>query len=222
MAIDDLLSESLMEKIYTAITGGIGSGKSSVAEIIRAMGFPVFSCDKINRELMEERSYIEAIKHMFPDVVQSGKIIKEKLAKLIFDDKKSLEKLNAFSHPLIMQTLQKQMKKEDSKLVFAEVPLLFESNSLNCFDRAIVVIRSKEARIRAVMERDKTDRDSVLSRIKNQYDYEGFFSSQYQGEKKILLLKNDGNFSILEKQIQNIIKILSASFRETIFVEQKK
>ena len=67
-----------MEKIYIAITGGIGSGKSSVAEIIRTMGFPVFSCDNINRELMKDAKYIEEIKILFPTAIENGKIVKEK------------------------------------------------------------------------------------------------------------------------------------------------
>lgn len=134
-----------MEKIYIAITGGIGSGKSSVAEIIRTMGFPVFSCDNINRELMKDAKYIEEIKILFPTAIENGKIVKEKLAKLVFDDKQALKKLNALSHPLIMQKLREQMEKEDSKFVFAEVPLLFESNSLNYFNRAIVVLRQEKS-----------------------------------------------------------------------------
>ena len=65
-----------MEKIYIAITGGIGSGKSSVAEIIRTMGFPVFSCDNINRELMKDAKYIEEIKILFPSAIENGKVVK--------------------------------------------------------------------------------------------------------------------------------------------------
>ena len=200
-----------MEKIYIAITGGIGSGKSSVAEIIRTMGFPVFSCYNINQELMKDAKYIEEIKILFPTAIENGKIVKEKLAKLVFDDKQALKKLNALSHPLIMQKLREQMEKEDSKFVFAEVPLLFESNSLNYFNRAIVALRPREERISSVMERDKTKRSDILSRIENQYDYECFYSPQYKEEDKILLLKNDGDFSFLKKQTEGILSTLFKS-----------
>ena len=110
-----------------------------------------------------------------------------------------------------MQKLREQMEKEDSKFVFAEVPLLFESNSLNYFNRAIVVLRPREERIRSVMERDKTKRSDILSRIENQYDYECFYSPQYKEEDKILLLKNDGDFSFLKKQTEGILRTLFKS-----------
>ena len=155
-----------------AITGGIGSGKSTVAKEILLLGFPVFSCDQIYREIMEDEAYIAQISNVFDGVVVEGKIDKNALSQLVFSDKTARNKLNSIAHPLIMSTLYARMQNCASDFVFAEVPLLFEGGYEKDFDDIIVVYRNKSERIKSVMDRDGVSELEVVSRMRSQIDYE--------------------------------------------------
>lgn len=196
-----------------AITGGIGSGKSSVAKIISDSGFPVYSCDDINREILEEKYYVEKLEKLFPRTVENGRVLKRKLGDIVFSDEQALKKLNELAHPLIMQELIKRMDSEKSDLVFAEVPLLFEGKFEYCFDKILVVLRSKSARIAAVSKRDQTDEEQVLARINNQFDYESFSQAPPQKDSKIYLLNNVGDFCCLKRNTAEILKHLQSDVK---------
>lgn len=187
-----------MDTIKIAVTGGIGSGKSSVAKIIREKGFPVFSCDEINKQLLTKKDYINRIEKIFPEAVEGEKIIKSRLAEIVFSDETALKKLNSVSHPLIMNELNRQMN-SCKGLVFAEVPLLFEGGYENLFHKIIVVCREKEQRILSVMQRDHSEREAVLSRISRQYDY----SQPIPGS--VIFLNNDSTISELENKVVDLL-----------------
>lgn len=187
-----------MDTIKIAVTGGIGSGKSSVTKIIREKGFPVFSCDEINKQLLTKKDYINRIEKIFPEAVEGEKIIKSRLAEIVFSDETALKKLNSVSHPLIMNELNRQMNSRKG-LVFAEVPLLFEGGYEDLFHKIIVVCREKEQRILSVMQRDHSDREAVLSRISRQYDY----SQPISGA--VILLNNDSTISELENKVVDLL-----------------
>ena len=187
-----------MDTIKIAVTGGIGSGKSSVTKIIREKGFPVFSCDEINKQLLTKKDYINRIEKIFPEAVEGEKIIKSRLAEIVFSDETALKKLNSVSHPLIMNELNRQMNSRKG-LVFAEVPLLFEGGYENLFHKIIVVCREKEQRILSVMQRDHSDREAVLSRISRQYDY----SQPIPGS--VIFLNNDSTISELENKVVDLL-----------------
>ena len=155
-----------------AITGGIGSGKSAVCRILKERGYPVFSCDEINRTLLSEKSYLDGLCALFPTCVKDGKLQKTALAALVFSDKEALETLNAYAHPRISERLQRDMDGA-KKTCFAEVPLLFESGMTKQFDGVIVVLRNKEERIRAVVTRDGLTAERAEARMKQQFDYDG-------------------------------------------------
>ena len=187
-----------MDTIKIAVTGGIGSGKSSVAKIIREKGFSVFFCDEINKQLLTNKDYINRIEKIFPEAVEGEKIIKSRLAEIVFSDETALKKLNSVSHPLIMNELNRQMN-SCKGLVFAEVPLLFEGGYENLFHKIIVVCREKEQRILSVMQRDHSDREAVLSRISRQYDY----SQPIPGS--VIFLNNDSTISELENKVVDLL-----------------
>ncbi len=188
-----------------AITGGIGSGKSLVGKIIKRIGYPVFSCDDIYREMMQENSYIEQISKLFPDVVKKGEIDKKALSEKVFSCEKSLEKLNRLAHPLIMERLYRQMKQAGKGLVFSEVPLLFEGGYEKDFDRVIVVIRNLSDRIQAVCERDRVSKKSVEERISKQFDYDRALT---QLTENYIVLKNDGDISTLQTAVEELLSKL--------------
>ena len=154
-----------------AITGGIGCGKSLVAKYVAEMGYPIFSCDEINRNLLTDPDYIERIKNVFPNCVNDGKIDKNTLKNTVFCDKKALKWLNDIAHPVIMTRLFSAMKKSDSEFVFAEVPLLFEGGYERDFDAIIIIKRDINERIKAVQQRDGLSEEEIKNRIAAQFDY---------------------------------------------------
>ena len=155
-----------------AITGGIGSGKSYVAEYIKNLGYPVFSCDEIYKDVSQSLSYIEKLQTIFPECVIGGKLDRRKLASIVFFDEKQLKKLNAISHPLIMEKLYEEMDKAEGDLIFAEVPLLFEGGFEKDFHETIFVKRNLETRVQGIIQRDKIGESEALQRIQNQYSLE--------------------------------------------------
>lgn len=184
-----------------AITGGIGSGKSAVCRILKERGYPVFSCDEINRTLLSEKSYLEGLCALFPACVKDGNLQKAALAALVFSDKEALETLNAYAHPRISERLQRGMD-GTGKTCFAEVPLLFESGIAEQFDGVIVVLRNKEERIRAVVARDGLTAEQAEARMKQQFDYNGPLPDG------CLVIENDGDEAALSKKIDEALKAL--------------
>lgn len=196
-----------MRKVKIAVTGGIGSGKSTVGRILQTLGYPVFSCDDIYKEItLNDKEYLEEIEKNFPGTTSGGKLLKKKLAEIVFSDQKALSLLNSIAHPRILSVLNESISAADSGLVFAEVQLLFEARLEEFFHKVIVVLRDKEERIRSVMTRDRQNRENVCARIVHQYDYDAFLQKQKDApdDKKLILLFNDGDLPLLEKKVKEI------------------
>lgn len=189
-----------------AITGGIGCGKSLVAKYVAEMGYPIFSCDEINRNLLTDPDYIERIKNVFPNCVNGGKIDKNTLKNTVFGDEKALKILNDIAHPVIMTRLFSAMKKSDSEFVFAEVPLLFEGGYERDFDAIIIIKRDINERIKAVQQRDGLSEEEIKNRIAAQFDYTNL-------EKRIQnmnvhIIENEGDPPSLKSKIETLISRL--------------
>ena len=184
-----------------AITGGIGSGKSAVCRILKERGYPVFSCDEINRALLGEKSYLDGLCALFPACVKDGKLNKAALSALVFSDKEALKTLNAYAHPRIAERLRRDMEGAE-KTCFAEVPLLFESGMTKRFDCAIVVLRNKEERIRAVVARDGLTAEQAKARMKQQFDYDGPLPDG------CLAIENDGDEAALREKVDEVLEAL--------------
>lgn len=182
-----------------AITGGIGSGKSAVCQIIKKQGYPVFSCDSIYSELLTSAEFINKINTEFDGVLNSdGSLNRIALSNKVFNNEAALKKLNSITHPEIMYAAFKKM--EGIRLSFLEVPLLFESSAEHLFDGVIVVLRDMEQRINSVMLRDKIDREQVLLRINRQFNYENINFAKYY------VIHNHGNFAELEQKTLKILQ----------------
>lgn len=184
-----------------AVTGGIGSGKSAVCRILKERGYPVFSCDEINRTLLSEKSYLDGLCALFPACVKDEKLNKTALSALVFSDKEALKTLNAYAHPRIAERLRRDMEGAE-KTCFAEVPLLFESGMTKRFDCAIVVLRNKEERIRAVVARDGLTAEQAKARMKQQFDYDGPLPDG------CLAIENDGDETALCNKVDDVLEAL--------------
>lgn len=181
-----------------AVTGGIGSGKSTVLGMLRARGFAVFSCDAISDELWGEEAYLRGLSELFPACVREGKPDRRLLAEIVFSDKAALARLDAYSHPRIMEALMSRMTEP---VCFAEVPLLFEGGYETLFDGIIVVTRREEARIAAVSLRDGLGEKAVRARMQAQ------LSDREREEKAgCFILENDGDLAALEGRLETLLK----------------
>lgn len=191
--------------IKIAITGGIGSGKSAVAEILLKEGYPVFSCDKIYSELLKDNNFLNKLSAQFEGIITpDGTLDRAKLSETVFKDKSALSKLNALTHPAIMEEVFKKCERE--KLSFTEVPLLFENGFERYFDNVIVVLRDENERINAIVERNGIEQKKAILRLKSQFNYNNCDFAKYY------VIHNCSNFADLEQKTLNILHEIKAKY----------
>lgn len=156
------------------ITGGIGAGKSLVAEIIKAMGYPVYNSDERAKELTESNPKIkEGLIHLFgEEIYQNDTLNKFALAQAIFSDESLREKVNALIHPIVREDFNLWTLAQNNSLVFNESAILFETGSFKNFDAIILVYAPKELRIKRIMKRDNCSENEVLKRMNSQFSDE--------------------------------------------------
>ncbi len=194
-----------MARKRIAVTGGIGSGKSTVLNWLREQGYPVFSCDQIYHEIMGSHSYVQKIEKSFPDCVTEGRIDRKKLAETIFSNSEKRKTLNDIAHPMIMERLNEKMQQSEGAYVFAEVPLLFEGSLEKSFDKIIVVLRERDARIASVMQRDGNDKKHVENQIAAQFDYDSEAGKKRLQAYEAICIANNGSEAELEKRLEKVI-----------------
>lgn len=193
-----------MKKI--AITGGIGSGKSTVSEIIRKMGYVVVSADKIYSELLLNEDFVKEICELMniSPIEKDGRVTidRKALSALVFSDKTQLSRLNDFTHPRIMDEIFRRSEGIEP-LFFAEVPLLFERGYETEFDNVFVVRRQLDLRLSGTAKRDGKTEAEIRKVIDNQFDYEGNKSGY-----KSIIIENNGTIQELETEVSEAVKRL--------------
>lgn len=157
--------------ITVGLTGGIGSGKSTVAKIFGLLGVPVYESDKEGRLLLETEEVVNLVELRFGESVLNdhGKIDRKKLAAIVFDQPDKLEILNGIIHPAVRERFEvwKEMN-SSNHFVVNEAAILFESGLYKQVDYTINVNAPKDIRIKRVVERDGSDENDVIARINNQ------------------------------------------------------
>lgn len=193
-----------MKKI--AITGGIGSGKSTVSEIIRKMGYVVVSADKVYSELLLNEDFVKEICELMniSPIEKDGRITidRKALSALVFSDKTQLSRLNDFTHPRIMDEIFRRSEGVEP-LFFAEVPLLFERGYETEFDNVFVVRRQLDLRLSGTAKRDGKTEAEIRKVIDNQFNYEGNKSGY-----KSIIIENNGTIQELETEVSEAVKRL--------------
>ena len=156
------------------LTGGIGSGKSVVANIFKVLGIPVFDADTEAKLIMEKDEQLAlSIQKLFGQETYTNKKLNRKyLANIVFDDPDKLEQLNSLVHPAAILAANTWMNRQTSPYVVKEAALLFESKSASHLDFIIGVYAPKTLRIKRVMERDNATPENVLARMSRQMDEE--------------------------------------------------
>jgi dephospho-CoA kinase len=160
--------------VRVGLTGGIGSGKSTAAQIFEVLGIPVYYADVEAKRLMNEDEQLRsAIIHIFGNEAYSNKIVNRKfISSIVFSDPAKLELLNSIVHPVIKKDAEAWMYKQATPYAIHEAALIFEAKVDERLDCVIGVSSPRELRIKRVMERDNVNREEILNRINRQLDEE--------------------------------------------------
>lgn len=186
--------------LIIGLTGSIGSGKSTVADIFKALSVPVYQADEAGRRLLESSFVKRSLLSQYGDEIIdiNGMVNRQKLAGIVFKDAVELKKLNALIHPLVMADFQCWLKLHHaSPYCIHEAAILVESGLADQFDKLIVVTAPVDIRLERVIKRDKVNQDQVLARMNNQLpDEDRLKVADYQ-------IINDGTSMILP-QVLNV------------------
>lgn len=155
------------------LTGGIGSGKTTVAKVLEVLGIPVYYADEAAKELMYKNELLkqQLIFH-FGEATYSedGQLNRKHLSSIVFADKEKLELLNSLVHPVTIADAKEWFSKQTAPYVIKEAALLFESGTAEGLDYIIGVTAPAPLRIKRVMDRDNVTADEVKRRMNNQLD----------------------------------------------------
>jgi len=156
------------------LTGGIGSGKTTVAKMFIELGVPVYFADIEAKKIMVNSKNVKnkLIDEFGEDTYLNGELNKKYLAEIVFNNKEQLSAINNIVHPEVENHFKKWLEDQHAPLVIQENALIFENNKQNDFDRIITVTAPLQVRIQRVKDRDKVTSDQILDRIKNQLDEE--------------------------------------------------
>ena len=193
-----------MTKII-GLTGGIGSGKSTVDNYMASKGIPVYVADEEARKIMELSNVILEVQQLFDAniVLENNQLNRAKIAEIVFDNPQKLQALNAVIHPKVKQHFINWLKQhENFPFVIKEVAILFETGGDTLCDKVILVTAPEEVRIKRVMQRDKTSRMSVKNRIKNQ------LSDIEKSAKSDFIIENIDMDTTL-KQVDKVLHLLN-------------
>jgi dephospho-CoA kinase len=191
-----------------ALTGGMGSGKSTVAQLLRAAGMPLIDADELARVVVQPgQSAWKALRREFgPEFFrEDGTLDRQKLAKRVFSQPADLKRLNKLVHPWItreMHSRLRQLEYQDEPMVIVEVPLLFELELQSGYDRVIVVYLDRQTQISRLQARDHRDQEEIEAMVRSQLPME---NKLHQGNYSI---DNRGTRQETQKQVENLIKDL--------------
>ena len=181
--------------LKVGLTGGIGSGKTVVANIFRQLGVPVYDADNEGRLLTESNVAVkEEIRNAFGNEFfnSDDSLNRTALAKIVFNDKEKLAALNAIIHPAVKEHFENWFKQnQNAKYIIKEAAILFESGSNTGLDRIISVTAPEETRISRVVARDNSSKEKILAVMKNQW------SDEERKKHSDYLIINDDNTLVI-------------------------
>ncbi len=191
-----------MSKII-GLTGGIGSGKSTVAAYFLSQGIPIYTADIEAKNILDTEDISKTIESVFgTSVFTDGKVDRKKLSATVFSNADKLEKLNAIIHPAVLQHFKEwTLRNQDFPILIKEAAILFESGGAANCDAVITVTAPVDLRIDRVMRRDNVTREEVLQRIDNQW------TDEQRIEKSDFVIENT-DLNITMKHSEAVLKKL--------------
>jgi len=200
-----------------AVTGGIGSGKSTVCKIIRENGFKVIDTDEITRKLRKPggKAYLELIKLFGKDIIQKDKRLnRNKIKQKILSNPSLKKELENLLHPLVLKEVEKEIqlirRKNYNKYIFVEVPLLFEARWDKFFPHILLIKAPIEKRIERVKQTRNMNSYQILSFIKSQLpDHE-------KEKRSTWIINNDKSLEELKTQVKTFLKELESTYESDI------
>ena len=158
--------------LKVGLTGGIGSGKTTVAKVFEILGVPVYYADAASKNLYtSDPELMESVKKHFGEAVYTGNTLNRNiLATLVFNDPQKLDLLNRLVHPPTIRHAEAWMAQQTAPYIIKEAALLFESGSVSGLDYVIGVNTPKHLRLKRVIERDGLAREEVMQRMNRQIE----------------------------------------------------
>jgi dephospho-CoA kinase len=153
------------------ITGGIGSGKTTVCKFFELLGIPVYYADDASKELLRSNAAVKThVLNVFGKSIldQHGAVDRKTLAAIVFNNKTELDKLNAIMHPAVALHFEDWIKKKAAPYILKEAAILFESGAYQKVDSVITVAAPLELKISRTIKRDGVPKEDILARIENQ------------------------------------------------------
>ena len=186
------------------ITGGIGSGKSTIAKVFMSIGYPVYNSDTRAKELINSNEkLINSIKLSFgDDLYNSQGLDRKKMASIVFNNPEKLELLNFIIHPTVGKDFEKWIDLQNTSFILKEAAILFETGIYKSLHKTILVSAPQETRIERVIKRDNTNQEEVLSRMNNQW------SEEKKTELADYVIDNSGNKLVIPQVLEIIKQIL--------------
>jgi dephospho-CoA kinase len=194
---------------WIGLTGGIASGKSTAAVILKKMGFAVVDADQIAREVVAKGSPgLKSVVGAFGSEVLSAdkQLDRKKLSEIVFKNKSMLEKLETILHPLIQEKVRnhrQNLETSGHKIAFYDVPLLFEKNLMKQFDQIVVIATSEQNQIARLKSRNNLSDEQIKDRLKNQ------IPMTEKLKRADFVINNNGSEIELEKSIIELTKKLN-------------
>ena len=196
-------------KFGIVLTGGIATGKSTVAAYLKLYGFSIIDADKIAHKILEEKK--EEIKRVFgSEIIKEDRVNRKALGKIVFSDKSKLKKLEEIVSNRIKEEIFSKAKGLEKKEVpyFIDIPLFFEKKeNYSNFKKVVLVYAPKEIQLERLLKRDKLNKNDALKRIKFQIDIE------VKKELADFVVDNSKDLKHLEKEIKKLLEWVNAFYQ---------
>ncbi len=194
--------------LWIGLTGGIATGKTTAAEILRARGYPVVSADGIARQVVEPgeegaRALLSLLGPAYFD--RGGALLRDKLAAYIFSDSQRRQEVESVLHPLIQARVQREKQQllgQGAQVAFYDVPLLFEKNLEDRFDKVLLIYAAESLQRERLQQRESWTADQIEARLAAQIPID------QKRQRADYVIDNSGTLEELEQALEEFLKEL--------------